>query len=169
MNFDNEFLQCRVEILTDNRIRLTGIVPNRMYYKNVLLIAPQSATKTGSYSGTGLPFPCADIAFEGTPNVYQVEASGAIDTIFTYPNSYYTVANKKKIVSSLFAIIETHNGQQHFLRLPLKDMYPLRTLVNRETRTGPEFYALKHEILPVDSADVVMQEYAKIKVTHGIA
>jgi hypothetical protein len=169
MNFDNEFLQCKVDFINMHKIKLSGIVPNMLYFKSVLLIAPNSATKTASYSGTGLPFPCADIAFEGTPNIYQVEPSGTIDTIFSYPNSYYTVANKKKIVSSLFAIIETHDGKQHFLRLPLKDMYPLRTLVNRETRTGPEFYALKHEILPVDSADIIMQEYAKIKVKYGIA
>jgi hypothetical protein len=140
-----------------------------MYYKNVLLIAPNSAAKTASYSGTGLPFPCADIAFENSPNVYEIPASGVIDTVFSYPNSYYTVANKKKIISSVFAIIEQQDGQQHFVRFELKDMAPLRTLVNRETRTGPEFYALKHEILPVDTAEVVMREYAKIKVTNGIA
>jgi hypothetical protein len=169
MNFENEFLRCRIDILPNRKIKLTGLVPNRMYYKNVFLIAPNSASKTASYSGTGLPFPCADIAFEGSPNIYEVDSSGTIDTVFSYPNSYYTVANKKKINSSVFAIIETTDGQQQFVRFELKDIYPLRTLVNRETRTGPEFYALKHEILPVDTADVVMRAYAKIKVAHGIA
>jgi hypothetical protein len=169
MNFDNEFLHCRIDFLANQKIKLTGLVHNRMYYKNVFLIAPNSVAKTASYSGTGLPFPCADIAFENSPNLYEVSASGVIDAVFSYPNSYYTVANKKKIISSVFAIIEQQDGQQHFVRFELKDLYPLRTLVNRETRTGPDFYALKHEILPVDTAEVVMREYAKIKVANGIA
>jgi hypothetical protein len=45
----------------------------------------------------------------------------------------------------------------------------LRTLVNRESRTGPEFYATKYEILPVDTAEIIMKEYAKAKVSHNIA
>lgn len=169
MNYDNEFLHCRIDLLQKQKIKLTGLVHNRMYYKNVFLIAPNCVAKTASYSGTGLPFPCADIAFENSPNVYEVPSSGVIDTVFTYPNSYYTVANKKKIISSVFAIIEKQDGQQHFVRFELKDLYPLRTLVNRETRNGPEFYALKHEILPVDTQEILMREYARIKVVYGIA
>jgi len=170
MEFENSFVKCRVDTIDNCRkIKIKGIVNNRSYYKNVLLIAPNPASLSSSYSGTGLPFPCADIAFEESKNIYAIDTAGVIDTIFMYPNSYYTVANKTKIVSSLFFVFETHDNQKEFVRLELKDLYPLRTLVNRESRTGPEFYEIKHQVLPVDTAEVIMKEYAKLKVDMKIA
>jgi hypothetical protein len=170
MEFENEFMFCNIEFLNNFRdIKITGMIHNRLLYKNVLLIAPNSINRTASYSGTGLPFPCADIAFENSPNVYEVDTTGMIDIVFTYPNSYYTVANKKKIISSVFAVFESNDGTHKFIRLQLKDIYPLRTLVNRESRNGPEFYEIKHEILDVNTAELVLRQYAKIKTMYNIA
>lgn len=170
MEFENMYLKCRMDFMDDCRyIKITGIFLNRSMYKNILIVAPNSAPKTASYSGTGLPFPSADVAFEGSKNLYVVDLSGNIDAIFTYPNSYYTAAATKKIVSSVFVIIEDLQGNTNFVRLELKDLYPLRTLVDREERTGPEFYDLKHEILPIDSADAVMQAYATAKIKYRLA
>jgi hypothetical protein len=170
MEFQNTFLHCKVHFLDNKQIKIEGTVYNRQLYKNVLLIAPNSANKTASYSGTGLPFPCADIAFEGSPNIFSVGYEGFINTVFTYPNSYYTVANKKKIVSSIFVVIEHQDNRTEYIRLQLKDLYPLRTLVDREAKqvNGPDFYDLKHEILPVDNAEAVMKAYADAKIRFDI-
>jgi hypothetical protein len=169
MEFNNEFIRCNVQILENcSHIKITGTIKNRGLYSNVLLIAANPIDRMGSYSGTGLPFPCADVAFEGTSNS-QVIHSDTVNATFTYPNSYYTVAIKKKLVSSIFFVLETHDGKTQVVRFELKDLYPLRTLVNRESRTGPEFYATKYEILPVDTAEIIMKEYAKAKVSHNIA
>jgi hypothetical protein len=170
MEFKNEYIDCKVEFIDNCKyVKISGMVNNLANFKNVVVMAPQTINKTSSYSGFGLPFPCADIAFEETPNIYDVDQSGIVNVVFTYPNSYYSVANKKKIVSSIFFVFETHDNQQEFVRLELKDLYPLRTLVNRESRTGPDFYSTKHEILPIDTAEVVMREYAKIKKLKDIA
>jgi hypothetical protein len=170
MQFENEFVKCTVDIVDNCRkIKISGMIPNRNNYKNVLLIAPNPATKMSSYSGTGLPYPCADIAFESSENMYIIDESGVINTIFWYPNSYYTVANKKKIISSIFFIFETIDGNKEFVRFELKDLYPLRTLVNRDSRTGPEFYDAKHHILPVDTAEVIMKKYAELKLNLDLA
>ena len=172
MEFQNSFLQCRVHFLNNyQNIKIEGNVYNRQLYSNVLLIAPNHMNRTASYSGTGLPFPCADIAFEGSPNLFTVGYDGVIDALFTYPNSYYTVANKKKIVSSVFVVIEHLDGKTDYVRLQLKDLYPLRTLVDRAAKqeSGPDFYDLKHEILPVDTAEAVMRAYAEAKARFDIA
>jgi hypothetical protein len=170
MEFQNGFISCRVDTLSNCKsIRISGIIVNRSMYRNVMIMAANPANSTASYSATGLPFPCADIAFQGTNNIYPVDLSGNFDTIFSYPNSYYSVANKKKIISSIFFILEDLNGKTEFVRFQLNDLYPLRTLVNRESRTGPEFYDLKHQILPVDTAEVVAREYAQIKSIYNIA
>lgn len=170
MEFKNVFVNCNVVPADDySYIKITGRVANRGGYKSALLIAGNPIDKTASYSATGLPFPCADIAFEGTKNVYNIDSSGNIDAVFTYPNSYYTVADKKKIVSSIFFILEYHDENKEFIRFELKDLYPLRSLVNRENRIGPEFYSAKYDMLPIDTAEILMREYAKHKVLHDIA
>ena len=169
MEFNNEYVQCYVQFLDNcSHIKITGVIKNRGVYSNVLLLAANPIDRMGSYSGTGLPFPCADVAFEGTSNS-QVISSETINVTFTYPNSYYTVANKKKLVSSIFFIFETKDGETNVVRFELKDLYPLRTLTNRESRNGPEFYATKYDLLPVDTAEVIMREYARIKVSNNIA
>lgn len=170
MDFQNNFVKCRVQILDKcDSIRITGSVLNRNNFKSAMLLAPNPIDKNASYSGTGLPFPCADIAFEETTNTKEIDVSGVFDVKFSYPNSYYTVANKKKIISSIFFILDKVEGGKEFIRFELKDMYPLRSLVNRESRTGPEFYSDKYDILPVDTANAIMKAYAKIKVSEDIA
>ena len=170
MLFENEFIKCDIKTIDNcQNIHITGVVYNRHNYKNVVFVANNPIDKKASYSGTGLPFPCADIAFEGTKNVAMVNDTGNIDIKFSYPNSYYSVANKKKVVSSVFLIIEMSNGSKEFIRLQLEDLYPLRTLINRETRNGPEFYSNKYEILRVDTAEEVLRMYSHIKKDYMIA
>ncbi len=170
MEFQNNYISCKIEYLDNFKyVKIYGQILNRDKYKNVVIMAPQSIDKMSSYSGTGLPFPCADIAFEGTKNIYQVNSLGMIDILFTYPNSYYSVANKQKVVSSIFFIFENMNDEQEFVRIELKDLYPLRSLVNRETRTGPEFYSSKYEMLPIDTAEIVMREYCRLKTIKNLA
>jgi hypothetical protein len=168
MEFSNEFVKCKVQILENNYIKITGSIDDRHKYKNVLLVAPNTFDKSASYSGTGLPFPCADIAFQNTKNVHLIKL-GNFDTIFEYPNSYYSVANKKKIISSIFFVLESHDNHREFVRFELKDLYPLRTLVNRESRTSPEFYSKKYDLLPIDTSENIMREYARIKIEYDIA
>lgn len=167
-DFKSEYVSCRVECFDNcKKIRVVGKLLTEKF-QNAMLIASNPVDVKASYSGTALPFPCADIAFEGTKNIHRIEG-GKFDATFSYPNSYYSVADKKKIVSSVFFVFEDTQKKQEFVRFQLKDLYPLRTLVNRETRNGPEFYSAKHDILHIGTAEEVMREYAKIKSIYGIA
>jgi len=47
-------------------------------------------------------------------------------------------------------------------------MANLRTLINRESRKGPEFYGNKDAILPIDTAENVMYAYSKAKLQNDI-
>jgi hypothetical protein len=169
MEFANDYVKCHVTFDEKCRhIKIKGVIYNRHQYKTATLIAPNSANLTSSFSGSALPYPCADIAFEGTPNIFKI-IDDEFSTVFTYPNSYYTVAVKEKIVSSIFFVLEDQYGHENLIRFQLPDLYPLRTLVDRKNRTGPEFYEIKNEILPIDTAEIVMKEYAKIKLLYDIA
>jgi len=169
MEFENNYVKCRVSTLDCDRIQISGVIINRNLYKNILLIASNPIDKRSSYHGTGLPFPCADIAFEGSANKYEVGMSGNFNVTFSYPNSYYSVADKHKILSSIFFIIEKQDNAKEFVRFELKDNYPLRSLVNREERNGPEFYSTKYDMLPIDTSEAIMKEYAKMKSEKKIA
>jgi hypothetical protein len=44
----------------------------------------------------------------------------------------------------------------------------LKTLVPRKT-SNPIFYALKDEILPIDTAEKIMYAYSNAKIEHNLA
>lgn len=169
MEFHDELISCSIQILGNNVVQIVGSVNNYTNITSVLIVAPNSIDKRASYSGTGLPFPCSEIAFDGTPNKHLVDKSGQFNVKFSYPNSYYTVADKKKIVSSVFFVIEMTDGSKVFKRIELPDVCVLKTLVNRETRNGPEFYSKKYDVLPVDTAEILMYQYSKFKTEYGAA
>jgi hypothetical protein len=169
VNFSNSFVICNINnIEGTNKLKIKGNVLNPMLYKSMILIASNPIDRMTNYSGSGLPFPCSDIAFENTPNILNIDSSGSFDTVFIYPNSYYSQGGCEKIVSSIFIILDNGSNKE-FIRFELPDICPLRTLSNRKNRTGPEFYATRDFILPIDTAENVMRAYAKAKLEYGIA
>ena len=59
--------------------------------KQIVYWAANPATYNGSFSGSGLPYPNPEVAFDNTPNNGKVMADGAGNFQFKvfYPNSYY--------------------------------------------------------------------------------
>lgn len=169
VNYNNQYVNCTINNTNKfNKINIKGNVNNPAIYNSMLLIASNPIDRMTNYSGSGLPFPCSDIAFENTPNKHIIESSGLFDIEFFYPNSYYSQGGNTKIISSIFFILES-NGNKEYIRFQLPDMCVLRTLRNRENRTGPEFYASKDYILPVANAENVMRSYSKSKIEYDIA
>lgn len=169
MIVDDEFISCQVDFIANNtKLVLKGAVKNPTNYKKILLIAPNPIDRMMNYSGSGLPFPCADIAFENTPNKMLVDESGTFNTIFLYPNSFYLQNGRDKVVSSVYLSLTDHNGRTRHLQYQMPELNILRTLVNRSSRTGPEFYGAKDYLLPIASAENVMREYARIKVENNV-
>lgn len=170
MNFQDNFMNCNIIYLDEQKINISGSILNYHNISSVLIIAPNPVDIKGSYSGKGLPFPCAEIAFDNTPNKHLIDSeSKTFNVIFSYPNSYYSVADKHKIISSVFFVIEFNDGNKIFQRFELEDRYYLRTLINRESRIGPEFYSNKYNVLPIDTAEQLMYQYAIYKTKNKAA
>lgn len=170
VNFNNSFVNCSIDnVENTNKLKIKGNVLNPTMYNSMTLIAANPINRMSNYSGSGLPFPCSDIAFENTPNILKIDTSGSFDTVFFYPNSYYSQSGCEKIVSSVFIILEDKTSNKEFIRFELPDICPLRTLSNRKNRTGPEFYGAKDFMLPIDTAENVMRAYAKAKLEYDIA
>lgn len=170
MIFNDQHINLKVTFFKDySKIKLTGNVKNPGQYKNIVIMAPNPINRMSNYSGSGLPFPNNEIAFENTPNREDITGSGVINTEFYYPNSFYMPDGINKIVSSVFLQLIDKNDVVSHVYYKLHDINALRTLVNREARKGPEFYGAKDYILPIATAENVMRAYASAKIEHDIA
>lgn len=170
MNFDDEFVTCSVSFSPKYEyIYIRGNIKNPSMYDKMMLIAPNPIDRMSNYSGSGLPFPCSEIAFENTPNKYFIQNDGSFNATFKYPNSFYLPNGIDKLKSPIYFVLYLPNSNVHYTKFELHDLCVLRTLTHRSARTGPEFYGAKDYILPVANAEIVMREYARAKVEHDIA
>ena len=160
---DNEYVNCFIGKKINNKIKINGSVKNPSTYSKMAIMAPNPIDKITSFSGKGLPFPCESIAFENTPNFAVIESSGNFDIEFEYPNSYYSPDGYTKIISP---IIISLDGKKIIMQLP--DCCPLKTLRDR-SRGDPNFYGLKEFIIPVGTAEEVMNYYTYAKLKYNIA
>ena len=162
MNFTNEFISCAISVNGIN-VNIKGTLNNPSIYKKKCIIAPTPANKITSYSGSSLPFPNQEIAFQNTKNFFEIKDDGIIDTIFQYPNSYYSPDGITKIKSPILFIIDDNK----FI-IELEDLCPLKTLRDRK-RNDPSFYALKEILVPIGTAEEKINNYSFAKIKYNIA
>lgn len=160
--FDNQYANIQIK-KNNNRLLIKGFIKNPSNFKNKAIIAPNPIDTITSFSGKGLPFPCETIAFDNTPNFSIIPDNGIIDVIFLYPNSYYTPDGYTKIKSPIIIHLDAIK-----IIMELKDNCPLKTLRDR-VRGNPNYYGLKELILPIGTAEEVMNNYSKAKLLYNIA
>lgn len=162
LRITDDKIDCRV-FKEDNYMIIKGFLRNPNIYNIKKIIAPNPPDVRSSYSGSALPFPCLEIAFEKTKNIYEINNTGIIDVKFKFPNSYYDEEGLKKIISPFILLLNDDN-----FVYPTKDFCPLKTLRDR-IRGNPNFYAYKEVILPVADAEDTMYNYSDIKVKYNLA
>lgn len=136
-------------------------------FTNAVLMAAAPADRRTSYYGSGLPFPCATVAFNNTPNMFKIE-SPEFATTFRYPNSFYMPNAKDKIPPTIYLIVDDKIDKVH----ELPDKNSLKTLNPRyKAYDIPReyFYGFKDAFLPVANAEEIMIAYAKFKKEQNIA
>lgn len=171
LSFQNPYLQATIDIV-DDRVKIRGSITHRAKYARAELIAANPIQRMMNYSGSGLPWPCAAFAFQGTPNILEIPADGKFEADFAYPNSYYTTDGVEKVVSSVFAILYPRNGSDAVaVRMELPEQTPLqvRTLTYRPKMTSPTFYSNKEEIIGVRGAYDTMLAWRDVKIQNGLA
>lgn len=172
--FENEFVQCAAVIVDENgTLHITGNIKQMAMAREVIIHAPNPIDRMTNYTGSGLPFPCAQVAFENTPNFARItEPSGVFNLQFSYPNAYYTTDAHTKIEPSLFVTFywKEEGKEKTVVRLPLTDGLPLRTLNYRPGHAkGPHYYAVKSDIIGIRGAEATMYALAEAKATYDVA
>jgi hypothetical protein len=169
MIFSDEYTSFNITYNNDySLLNIVGSIKNNLLYSNITLIAPNPIDRMTNYSGSGLPFPNYEIAFENTPNIHKIDSSGVFNVSFKYPNSFYMPDGLNKIKPSVFFIFTSNENVSFRLQYELHDINALRTLVNRVSRKNPEFYGAKDYILPIDTAEKVMYAYSRAKIENDI-
>ena len=160
---NNEYVSCIITEIEDNKINVKGYIKNPGNYHKMIIMAPNPIDTITSFSGKGLPFPCEMIAFENTPNFETIQSNGEFNVVFLYPNSYYTPDGYTKIKSPIVFSLDNKK-----IIIELNDKCPLKTLRDRK-RGDPNFYGTREFILPIGTAEEVMNYYSYAKLNYNIA
>jgi len=169
MSFNNDKVSFDAEFLVDGDVRIVGKLNNTVSLENVRIFATRPIDRMTNYSGSGLPFPCADVAFENSPNNHTVDASGHFDVKFKYPNGYYMSDAREKVPPSIFFSITEQMKPPYLIQFKIPDPLPMRTLGYRPMRQGPMYYSAKQDLIPIAGAADTMMMYADAKYRFGIA
>ena len=131
---------------------------------NIMWWAPAPPTYTTSYTGSGLPYPNPDVAYDNTPNRGMIKANnGNFEFRVRYPNSYYmglgTVNNEP--VCHVKICGEDTDNKIHTVKLgngiPFRMLtYPPLSLSGRG-RSSCMFYAGRDE-LPVRTQEQICRD-----------
>jgi hypothetical protein len=169
----NEYIHCTLKQRDDGRLDISGAVLNPSAYSQMELVAPNAFMKMMNYSGSGLPYPCASVAFEGTPNYLLIPVSGQFQVVFSYPNAYYGSDTYTKVPPSVFAILKSTNHTEDpiYVQMALPDPMILRTLTYRDGRRekGPSFYWEKRDILGVQGQEAILRNIRRVKEEYRVA
>jgi hypothetical protein len=160
---NNEYVSCTITEIEDNKINVKGFIKSPGNYHKMIIMAPNPIDTITSFSGKGLPFPCEMIAFENTPNFETISSNGEFNVVFLYPNSYYTPDGYTKIKSPIVFSLDNKK-----IIIELNDKCPLKTLRDRK-RGDPNFYGTREFILPIGTAEEVMNYYSYAKLNYNIA
>lgn len=168
--FSNDHVTLSIsEDNTKSMIKIIGNLTNPALYSKRVVFAANPIDRMTTYTGSGLAFPNNDIAFENTPNYFEVDDSGAIETLFYKPNSYYSPDTFTRIVPSIFIKLVPTNIKEEpiIIRFKLEDPLPLKS--RKDKSGGPNYYAKKSEIIGVRGQHEIMQMIKDVKTQYNVA
>ena len=162
--FQNSYISLNVSEKTGDVLEITGNVTTPTMYSKMVLFAANPIDRMTNYTGSGLAFPSNTIAFEGSPNYYEIDRSGVVKVSFIRPNSYYSTDTLTRIVPSIFVKLESGLSLPTIIHFKLEDTLSLKGINYRPERTGPYIYEKKADIIGVRSQyeSLKMIAYAKI-------
>jgi len=126
--------------------------------------AANPSSYRSSFSGSGLPYPNEQVAFEATPNLGLCDVNGgSFQFNLVYPNSYYMDLGTKYVPPQVKIQIVDGDGNKisPVSTIPLGSGIPFRTLTfppQRNWNKGPLFYC--NQNLPVRTQEQILRDSA---------
>lgn len=142
MNIKTNEIQFTINFLNSKQlVKISGKVNENVKDNILTFSAAAPADRMTSFSGSGLPFPNAQMAFDNSKNIGSIKISS--DNTFSLemytPNSYY-VGMTHKIPPTVY--FKYNNGYKNKnISLKLFDGIPYRSLTYPEQRKDVAFYS----------------------------
>ena len=150
----------------DGEFIVKGSVRSNISNPTVMFWAANPPTYLQSYSGSGLPFPNPDIAYENTPNRGAVKANGSkFEFRIRFPNAYYVGLGSQYVEPCVHIKVcgDKEEGKIHTINLSRGIPYRSTTNVTapsiQNLRTSPMFYTGRDK-LPTRTQEQILRDSA---------
>lgn len=159
--FNKDLCEGIIENSGDGNIEITGKLKVSMGKAKIMYWAANPPDYNVSFSGSGLPFPSPDMAFQNTKNIGSVEADNGIFKIkMYYPNAYYVGLGSMYVPPHVHLKI-CEEGYNDFFSIKIGAGVPYRTLTHPAPpsynfRIDPLFYQNKK--LTVRSQEQILRD-----------
>jgi hypothetical protein len=150
-NFNTPFCKGQISMKNNDIISVVGqiTIPFKNKYMTYVSSAPYD--RLSSFSGSGLPFPNKDVAFQNNPNKGKIDISkGTFDFTLIRPNSFY---ENFDVLRTPFLRLTLDNNMVS-IDLPYKHV-AYRGLQHPSMRKNPMFYNVKQ---PIRSQEKVLRD-----------
>ena len=168
MNNQFDFIfknNCKGVILDsgDGEYIVKGSVQTKTNNATLMYWAANPPSYLTSFSGSGLPYPNPEIAYENTPNRGAVKISGGIYQFrVRFPNAYYVGLGSVYVEPCVHIKVCEEGGDGKINTIKLGNGIPFRSLTYPPTqngtlaREGPMFYKGLEE-LPIRSQEEILR------------
>jgi hypothetical protein len=152
-----------IEISPDGKVAtIRGSIKEYVVDRKLVYAAAAPADRRASFSGSGLPFPNANQAFDNTPNIGTVltdPGSGSFTIQIKVPNAYYVGLGSVYVQPKIY--LNWHNGHVAKERaLNISEGIAYRKLTYPWQRSSTMFYENLPVQLPVRSQEQILRDSA---------
>ena len=148
-------------------VKIKGHLNNHIPGKTKLVFwAPSPPDYRSSYSGSGLPFANAEMAYEQTPNagVVPVDENGSFSFSIVNPNGYYSALGTAYVSPhiQLQPVVNGKKGKVEIVRIGQGIPFRLLTyppIPSTAPRCSPSFYG-NRDTLPLRTQEQILRDSA---------
>ena len=143
--FDKDLCKGSITNNGDGNIEISGNLKISNSNVKIVYWAANPPDYNVSFSGSGLPFPSPEVAFDNTKNIGSVNAvDGNFKIKLFYPNAYYVGLGSLYIPPHVHLKI-CESGYDDYFSIKIGNGVPYRTLTHpappsKNFRLGPTFY-----------------------------
>lgn len=166
MRYTSDNCNCDIEYTNEGSVVLSGVVNGVQSDSYIIFWAANPPDYHTGFTGSGLPYPNYEIAYENTPNkgTLKLNNDGTFKFSIRYPSAYYAGLGSYYVKPHINIQINSQNsiGKTHVI--PLGEGIPFRTLTyppvpETAPRTSPMFYSGR-EKLPLRTQEQVLRDSA---------
>tara|TARA_B100000029_G_C17408565_1_gene899844 strand:+ start:568 stop:1059 length:492 start_codon:yes stop_codon:yes gene_type:complete len=134
-SLENEHISCKV-LRQNINISIECVIKDEMLDNKVYYYAANTPDRLTNFSGSGLPFPSKEVAFEGSPNIGRKiieneEKQFRLELL--RPNSYYD-ENYELVEPEVIIKYFLKNNKTRVLNIPIDNKIPYRFLLQNKNK-----------------------------------